>query len=133
MSLPPSQVQVLQLRHARQVTEAIVGELTRAAEREAGDVIEVGDALEHRIGQQPVGVQRLDAAILHDADEVVPLGVAQLPPWRDPVVGRVDVESLDGWRAGRHRVRQRDPAAETSVLRDKRLRLDQLKIVPGDS
>ena len=30
-------------------------------------------------------------------------------------------------------VGQRGPAAKTGVLRDKRLRLDQLEIVPGDS
>ena len=39
----------------------------------------------------------------------------------------------DGWRAGRRRLRQRGPAAKTGVLRDKRLRLDQLEIVPGHS
>ncbi len=85
-----AQVQVLQLRHARQVQQAVVAKLPRAAESEGSHMIELGDARQHRIRHQPVSLQRGDAALLHDGEQLVPLFVAQLPAWRDPVFCRVD-------------------------------------------
>ena len=59
-----AQVQILELRHAGQVQQAIVGELARSAQAEAGDVIQPGDPRQCRIRHQAVGVHAGDAPLL---------------------------------------------------------------------
>ena len=102
----------------RRVSKASVGQLPRPAQPQARHVREAGDACEHRVGHQSVGFERRDATLLHDRNEPIPLRVGQLPPWRDGVVRRVDLECVDGRRACDRRLRQRGPTAVAGVLRD---------------
>ena len=95
-------------------------------------MIEVGEARQHGVGHQPVRVERRDAPLLHDADESshsVSLNCRR----GAMVLSVVSMSNASRGRAGRRRLGQRGPAAKAGVLRDKRLRLDQLEIVPGDS
>ena len=124
-----AQVQVLQLWHARQVPQSVVGELPRAAEREGSDVVELGDAREHRIRHQPIRFQSGDAALFHDGYQLVPLFVAQLPAWRDPVFRRIDCVGRDRRSAGGRSSRESRPTSKPGILRDDGLRFSRPEIV----
>ena len=105
-----AEIELLQLRHARQVQQAVVGELPRSTERQRGDVIELRNPREDVVGHQAAGVERGDAAFLHHRDQPVPFPIAQLPLRRDAILS-VRRSRRRGQRA--HRCASR-PAAPPS-------------------
>lgn len=67
-----AQIELLELRHARQVPKAVIGEPLRTPQVETGHVTELWETLHHGIGHPPVGVEARDLHFLHHAEDGVP-------------------------------------------------------------
>ena len=70
--VPPSHLQVHQLRHARQVLGALIRQRLRAADVEVGHALQLRQSL-HGIVGNAAGLEVRNPALLHYVENLVPV------------------------------------------------------------
>src|SRR5579863_8511473 len=95
------QFEMLQLRRPRQMLQAVVGKLPRAAQTEPGDMIELRNALQNGVRHQPVCLERRDTPLFHHVDQEVPFAGGYISPRYDFVFLGVNGVRSTRWRSAR--------------------------------
>src|SRR5262245_37628419 len=70
----PTEIELLELWHARQVSQPVVCQLPGSAERETRDVVEPGEPRERAIGHGAVGIDGRDVPLGDDRRQHIPFG-----------------------------------------------------------
>src|SRR5437870_4362541 len=119
-----AQFELLQLWHARQVLQAVVAELARAAKVQCRDELQLRNLPKQIVRHHSVCKERGDSTVFHRGDERVPLVRRKLSPRPDSVFLWVKGVRVTGRRRAFCRgFRQRRPVRKTGRARDELSRL----------
>jgi hypothetical protein len=128
-----AQVEVLELRHPREMQQTVVRELARPSQVEARHEVQPGDASQRFVRHQAIGVERGNPPFPHDADQLVPIGGRHPTARPDAVVFGIErVRRTLRRRAGREGLYQLLPAAEAGVLSEEDPRFFDGEVVLRD-